>query len=228
MRQDHDRTVREARDNMAGFDRRKDLERWLQNYVHPELGVPSVYWCACTKHEKRWKIEYGLLSGTEPVAWCWADPGAPEPPILEFRRPKPEPVKPRFRGDEPFKALPSLDTLMADMNAKIMEAFFIPLGTLTNTIGTVPTGFTIEKFRAAMRDLPPAPRVPLWEPFDFKVSYDPAEAMPFRTSWVSAAIGSIAMSPHCIIGIDMGGGPDRTVVTEFTAPAPPAPSKRNQ
>lgn len=100
--QEHERTVVEARNSMAGFDDCAPLKRWFQNYVDERGAIFwSGGWVVVTRDGRRWKIEFGTHDNEKPWITKYADPNAPTPPIFEWRAPKPEPVRPRFNNPPP-------------------------------------------------------------------------------------------------------------------------------
>jgi hypothetical protein len=86
---------------MSIHDQHSPLQRWFYNYVDDENAYfYSSGWVTVVRDGKRWRIEQGYWdSGYINVQY--ADPRAPTPPVFEYRAPKPEPVKPRFRVPEP-------------------------------------------------------------------------------------------------------------------------------
>lgn len=108
--QEHERTVSEARSGMSYHDTRAALHRWFENYKDKrEAYFHMSGWVTVVRDGHRWKIEMGYYSsGDAPLQTVYADPSAPQPPIFEFRAPKPEPVKPRFNVPEP-RSVPAWD-----------------------------------------------------------------------------------------------------------------------
>lgn len=99
--QEHERTVSAARSGMSYHDTRAALHRWFENYKD-DRGAYFFQggWVTVVRDGRRWKIEMGYYD-TDRVTTLYADPSAPQPPVFEFRAPKPEPVKPRFNVPEP-------------------------------------------------------------------------------------------------------------------------------
>lgn len=96
--QEHQRTVSAARLSMVGHDAQKPLRRWFNNYKdNKDAFLWSFEWAVVTREGRRWKVETGSPDADKPNATHSVDPRAPEPPIFEFRPPKPkiEPIKPR-------------------------------------------------------------------------------------------------------------------------------------
>lgn len=228
-RQDHDRTVREARENMARADQRKPLERWIQNYVRPDTVIPEGQWCVVTKEKGGWKIELGKAESTTPYWTLMADAHAPQPPVMEIRPPKPEPVKPRFNVPAP-RPVDSFDRMRAAMDAALNNALLHGTGT-TNVTAADVEGITLEKMRAMLDGLPPdwrgdwrgPVRRPLYEPVHIGIDYG-------ERSRYTAAIQYLALLPPPPI-------PESTLrylremsidLPDPPLPPPPGSSKRNQ
>lgn len=105
--QEHERTVSQARLGMAFHDSHKSLQRWFENYRDNKSEWFGYGWCVVTRDGLRWKIEFGYVEEQEPSRTVYADPRAPQPPVFEFRPPKPEPVKHRQNVPD-FQRVPSL------------------------------------------------------------------------------------------------------------------------
>jgi hypothetical protein len=220
-RQDHEKIVSAARQDMARFDERQALERWLQNYVSPDRVIPVGQWCVVTKEAKGWKVDLGLADADEPYLTAYADAHAPAPPVMEIRPPKPEPVKPRFQVPYPHP-VPGLDEMMADiqrgMQRKIMEAFALPADFLTATDAAQRKTLTALDIANMLQMIESANRVsrrahaPDW----LRMDYEPPH-------WRFASYGMMPIRSERIIAIGMDGGTEPPIKRP-----PPVSSVRNK
>lgn len=217
-REDHEKVVAAARNDMHWFDQRQALERWIQNYVSPSTIIPPGQWCVVTKDAKGWKVEHGLADKDTPYLTHYADKHAPQPPVMEIRPPKPEPVKPRFQVPEPPKV--QGNDYLAALSAKIDRDLMLAICNSLAPPKPESLGLTATMIRQMQQE---ADR--LLRPYTLKMERAAvdhrADAFRYMMTW-----GMQASRPASIITMDLGEG-DTTAVQEFRRP-PPASSVRNK
>lgn len=222
-RQDHEKVVAAARNDMARFDARQALERWLQNYLAPEATIPACEWCVVTKEARGWKVERGTIDSDQPYQTLYADARTPAPPVMEIRPPKPEPVKPRFQVPEPRK-VGSHEWISDQMLSRIEAAF-----TKAMFAGLVPDdagSLTAAKVADMHRRYGQFVQVPLHEPMVLSYSSGTDHRLDaFRYMTLNWGV-PVQHSPR-FIGVDLASGPDLSAVVELKKP-PPETSVRNK
>lgn len=226
-RQDHEKIVAAARDDMAVFDRRQALERWLQNYLSPAATIPESEWCVVTKEAKGWKVERGTIDSDVPYQTAYADAHAPAPPVMEIRPPKPEPVPPRFNVPKP-RNVDSYEQLIADrLDSSIRDLYLQAFQYAAPVTKPESVGLTATMIGEMQRQAERLMR-PSLDKLCMKVDADwDNDRYTFRSEWMHRYAGAYLRSPSMVVSMDLASGPDQTTVTELKRP-PPETSVRNK
>lgn len=202
LTEEQERVVNTARYAMRLHDDGKPLQRWLENYLpDPKAGFhPTLFWWSIERDGKQWKVQRGGINSDVAYSTWMIDGHAPAPPIMEWRPPPPEPVKPRFNVPEPMRVPSQLETLSLAYIDKIMREIALPASYFRSPpfeYRHETAAEVREREREATQNL-----------------------MQYR--WLLAPI--TAQHPARIVGIDIGDRPDSTVIVK----PPPRPTRRNQ